>query len=87
MMAKQDPEFVGLIQEVFGAKKWKTEEPFPILPSKPKRTIGDASLFAEAQRIYNPAAPMTPGKVPPAKMQDMGTGAAMDMDANRYLGR
>ena len=84
-MPGPSPQFVGILQEVFGAKKLKVDTPFPILPSKPKRTIGDASLFAEAQRIYNPAVPMTPGKGAPSAMADKGTGPALDAAPKGYL--
>lgn len=79
------PEFVGLLQDLFGAKKIKTAGKFPIMSPHPKRTIGEPALVAEAQRIYNPDAPSVPAKGPSAKMQEAGTAPAMDMDANRYV--
>ena len=84
-MPEPGPEFVGLLQEIFNAKKIKTDVPFPILPAKPKRTLGDVALSAEAQRVYDPAQPSVPSKAPPGKMLETGTGPAMDLEASRYL--
>lgn len=42
------------------------------------RTLEDAALYTEAQRLYNPGQPNSP-KAPPAKMVDQGSGTSMDM--------
>jgi hypothetical protein len=85
-MAQPGPEFVGLLQDIFGAKKIKGAGKFPIMSPSPKRTVGEAALIAEGQRIYDPSKPSVPMEVkgPNAKQQEAGTVGAMDMD-NRYI--
>lgn len=49
----------------------------PIKKQKIPRTLGDASLYAEAQRVYNPEQPASP-KAPAAGMIDQGSAPALD---------
>ncbi|MFA5377257.1 MAG: hypothetical protein WC455_16020 [Dehalococcoidia bacterium] len=83
-MPDPTPELVGLLQDIFGAKDIKGAGKFPILSSAPKRTVGDATMIAEAQRIYDPSKPSVPMEVkgPNAKQQETGTGPAMELEDN-----
>jgi len=50
----------------------------PIKVEKPK-SVGDVTISAQAQRIYNPNMPPAPPKAPTAAQSEQGTGPAMDL--------
>lgn len=46
------------------------------------RTLGNARVSAEAQRIYNPTLPATNPKGPTEAQTELGTASNMDMQGN-----
>jgi hypothetical protein len=76
-----------MMQAVFGVPPVDAPVPAPVeltppppapKPAKAGRTVGDVSVMAEAQRIYNPQIPPQPPKAPSAAMVKQGTSSAMD---------
>jgi hypothetical protein len=72
------PDFGGILKHLYGEQEEAALPSAPVVskrkPTIP-RTLGNANLYAEAQRLYNPNSP----QVPKAPAPGAGTAAAMDM--------
>ena len=82
-MKPMTPVTKGLLKAVFGVPP---VTPPPVAPAiatvkpepKPTKSIGDMKIAVEAQKIYNPQAPVEP-KPAPAKEADKGVGPALSV--------